>query len=135
MSSPFTFTSYTIAQLRANLKKHLINLPILWLSLNNTQQPTPAQENESHHLLHTAEEMDLDTKLVGLYCEETSAQHKVEGTQLTATMEGTQLTVTRSAITSLSQSTTSLKTAKEAVLDAMRSQFFTRSIVQYMRKQ
>ena len=38
--------------------------------------------------------------------------------------EGTQLSPTNTATAHLSQSTTSLKTAKDAVVDAMRSQFY-----------
>ena len=40
-------------------------------------------------------------------------------------MEGTQLTADSTATTNLSQSTMSLKTAKDAVVDAMRSHFYT----------
>jgi hypothetical protein len=68
--------------------------------------------------------MEQATKLVGLYCEETSVQHKVEGTQLTVNMEGKQLTVSSTATINHSQLTTSIKTAKEAALYAMRSQFY-----------
>jgi hypothetical protein len=59
----------------------------------------PAHENESHHSLHTAEKMELATKLVGLYCEKTSIHNKVEGSQLYATSTATTI--------NLKQSTTS----------------------------
>jgi GTP cyclohydrolase III len=39
-------------------------------------------------------------------------------------MEGTQVTATSTATTNLRQLTTSLKTVREAVLDAMQSQFY-----------
>jgi hypothetical protein len=102
----------------------LINLSALWLSLSNTQQQTPAHKKESYHLLQTPEKMELATKLVGFYCEETSIYNKVVGTQPYATMEGTQVTATSTATTNLRQLTTSLKTVREAVLDAMQSQFY-----------
>jgi hypothetical protein len=59
--------------------------------------------------------MDIATKLVGMYCQVASVPHKDEGSQLTATS---------AEPTNLSQSTIPLKTAKDAVVDAMRLQFY-----------
>ncbi len=75
----------------------------LWFSLNNNLQQTPSQENEPLHSLKTAEKMELATKRIRLNCQETTAHHKGEDSQLTTTMEGTQLTVTSAATTNISQ--------------------------------
>jgi hypothetical protein len=100
------------------MKKLLGNLSTLNLSINNKHHQTPSQPNESLHPLPTPEKMELATKLVGMYCQEIAHPKIPEWTQ------ETQLTVTSKATTNLSQSTICLKTAKDAVVVAMRLQFY-----------
>jgi hypothetical protein len=59
--------------------------------------------------------MELATKLMGMYCQETAHPKIPEWTH------ETQLTVTSTGTANLSQSTICLNTAKDAILDAIRS--------------
>ncbi len=117
-SSTFDFTSHAISQLRGNMKKLLSNLFTLHLSIKNKQHRTPSQPKETLHPLPTHEKMELAAKFVGMYCQEITHPKIPEWTQVT------QLTVTSTATTNLSQSKICLKTAKDAVVDAMRLQFY-----------
>jgi hypothetical protein len=117
-SSTFDFTSHAISQLRGNMKKLVSNLSTLYLSIKYKQHRTPSPPKQTLHPLPTHEKMELAAKLVGMYCQVISHPKIPEWTQVT------QLTVTSTATTNLSQSKICLKTAKDAVVDAMRLQFY-----------